>query len=70
MEKREKGKENKIKGQLVLNRLRIFLLFFPYIVNDYNLLVPTDTQFVLVYFTLSGSYMFRLFAIFRELTTE
>jgi hypothetical protein len=39
-------------------------------VNDYSLSAPTKAQFVLVYFTLPGFYMFRPFAIFRKLTAE
>jgi len=48
----------------------IFVSFSLCIVNDYNLLLPRNAQFLLVYFTLSGCYMFWLFAIFRELTTK
>jgi len=29
-----------------------------------------NTQFLLVYFTLSGSYMFQMFAVLKQLTTK
>jgi len=48
-----------------------FVLFCPCIVNDYNLLVPKKCAYYPnIYFTLSGSYMFGLVAILRELTTK
>jgi hypothetical protein len=46
------------------------VLFPSCVVNYYSLLVPTNVHIMLIYFTLSGCYMFRLVAIVRELATE
>jgi hypothetical protein len=42
-----------------------FVLFSPCIVTVFHLLVPTNAHIMLIYFTFSGCYMFRLFAILR-----
>jgi hypothetical protein len=39
---------------------KTFILFSPCIVNDYNLLLPTNAHyFTNIYFTLSGTYKFQ-----------
>ena len=50
----------------------IFILFSPCIVNDNSLLVPTYTHIILIYIyiILSGSYLFQLVTILREIRTK
>jgi len=45
----------------------IFRLFSPCTVNENSLLVPYYTN---IYIMLSGSYLFQLVTILRELTTK
>jgi hypothetical protein len=57
----------------VQNKARMmitFVLFSPCVVSDRKILVETNAHITLIYWTLSGFYMFRPFAIPSEHTTS